>query len=67
MVHREAARTRALGEEDSLLRVRVEGELERDRSREHLTGVRERGLSRLRSHTLTMVVSCDTTGAILER
>jgi hypothetical protein len=42
MVHGEAASARALGEEDSLLDVRVESELERDSPREYLTGVRNR-------------------------
>ncbi len=41
MVHGEAAGTGALGEEDSLLRVRIESELERDSPREYLTGVRK--------------------------
>jgi len=41
VVDREAASARTLGEKDILLNVRIEGELERDGSRERLTGVRE--------------------------
>ena len=40
MVHRVASGAGALGEDDSLFEVRVEGELERDSARKHLTGVR---------------------------
>ena len=63
VVDGKTAGTGALGEQRPLLRVRVKGELERDGSREDLAGVRKRCL---RSHTITTVVSCDTTGAILE-
>ena len=41
MVEGEAASARAFGEEDLLLGARVKGELERDGSRERLTGVRD--------------------------
>jgi hypothetical protein len=41
VVDREAASARTLGEKEPLLRVRIEGELERDGSRENFAHVRE--------------------------
>ena len=41
VIHGVAPSARALGEEDFLFGVRVEGELERDGAREHLSGVRD--------------------------
>lgn len=59
VIHGVAPSPRALGEEDSLFQVRVEGELERDGSREHLTGVRDRCCRWWRRHALIFDATCD--------
>jgi hypothetical protein len=67
VVDRETTGARALGEEDSLLEVRIEGELERDDPREQLVGVRQRRSISLGSHGLIIDVGCDIEGAILDK
>ena len=52
MIDREATGPGALGEEDPLLNVRIEGELERNGPREDLAGVREGGLLWVPCHRL---------------
>ena len=59
VVHSEAPSTRALDEEDSLLNVRIEGELERDCPREDLAGVGEKRCLWWWCHTDIFDVTCD--------
>ncbi len=58
VIHGVAPSPRALGEEDSLFQVRVEGELERDGS-QALTGVRDRCCRWWRCHALIFDAMCD--------